>query len=191
MLSLGRNYLKNNEKSSFTGVTTFDWSRLKQRSVNEAALSITESQKQRRHWWLCVVCPRRGIHPYEKRFFESKYVSPEKTWYPENLPKSQCKRRFLCTLKLLCVSKPTKILVNPAEKLQNRSALWQWAANAEIPGFASIWLFQCRTEEVSWVEQKRTQQQHLHYILQFQEPQEQRTSPQKAPSTWEALLCTK
>lgn len=125
---------------------------------------------------------------------ESKDVSPEQAWYPENLPKSQCKKSFLCSLKLLCMSKPTKIFVNPAEKLQNRPALWQQGANAEIPGFASIWLSQCRTEEP--IEKNRGEHCNrthvdLHCILQFQESQEQRTSPWKAPSTWEGLLCAK
>lgn len=64
-----------------------------------------------------------------------RYPDEMTSWYPENLPKSQHKKSFLCSLKLLCMRKPTKILVNPAEKLQNSPALWQQAANTEIPGF--------------------------------------------------------
>lgn len=181
-------------------MTTFDWPKWKQRSLNEAVLSITVIEVEET-LMAVLVCPRRGIHPYEKQFSESKDVSPEQTtdtqmrwWYPENLPKRQHKKSFLCSLKLLCMRKPTKILVNPAEKFQNRPALQEQAANAEIPGFACIWLFQCRNEEL--IESNRGERSNrtpadLYYILQFQEFQEQRTSPWKAPSTWEALLCAK
>jgi len=62
--------------------------------------------------------PRRGIHPRDKQFFESKDVSSEQTWYPESLPKNRRKKSFLASLKLLCASNPQKSFWTQQENLR-------------------------------------------------------------------------